>query len=46
MLGEDIRFKKLLPFGHFPKVALTSPPPPVLDALEVTLENVQKEAAF
>ena len=23
LLREDIRYKKLLPFGHFPKVALT-----------------------
>ena len=34
-LREVIPQKKLLPFGHCPKVALT-PPPLVLDTFEVT----------
>ena len=36
-LREAIPRKKLLTFGHFPKVALNPPPlPPVLDNLGVT----------
>ena len=35
-LREAIQRKKLLTFGHFPKVALTPLPPPVLDTRGVT----------
>ena len=34
-LREVIPEKKLLPFGHCPKVALTPPPPLVLDTFGV-----------
>ena len=38
-VGEVIQ-KKLLPFGHCPKVAVT--PPPVLDTCGVTLKKIGK----